>query len=71
MHTRASQFWNSKTGDGLNITVHAPGNGVATDYSRTADDHIACTIAVAPGELHYRFDSGTYRRRYVRDTTAI
>ena len=27
VHTRASQFWNSKTGDGLNIAVHATGNG--------------------------------------------
>lgn len=71
VHTHASQFWNSKRGDGLNIAVTAPGNSIATDYSRTADDQVACTIAVAPDELTYRFDSGTYRRRYVRDTTAV
>jgi hypothetical protein len=71
VHTNASRFWNDKTGNGLLIDAHAPNNHVATDYSRTADDKFACTIAVAPNELSYRFDSGTYRRRYVRDTTDV
>jgi len=71
VHTNASRFWNDKTGNGLLIDAHAPNNDVATDYSRTADDKLACTIAVAPNELSYRFDPGTYRRRYVRDTTDV
>ena len=71
VHSSSSQFWNSKTGNGFTVAVSAPGNHVATDYSRTADDKIACTIAIAPNELSYRFDSGTNRRRYVRDTTDV
>lgn len=71
VHTATSQYWNSKTGNGLIITADAPGNHVATSYSRTANDELACTIAVAPDELSYRFDSGTNRRRYVRDTTDV
>lgn len=71
VHAATSQFWSSKTGNGLIITADAPGNHVATGYSRTANDQLACTIAVAPGELSYRFDSGTNRRRYVRDTTDV
>ncbi|MEP6682883.1 MAG: hypothetical protein ABJA35_06470, partial [Parafilimonas sp.] len=71
VHTSASRFWNNKTGNGLFINVNAPNNHVATDYSRTSDDKLTCTIAVSPNELTYRFDSGTNRRRYVRDTTDV
>lgn len=71
VHTNASWFWNDNTGNGLLIDAHAPNNHVATDYSRTAGDELACTIAVSAKELSYRFDSGTYRRRYVRDTTDV
>jgi len=71
VHTGSSHFWNSSTGNGLTIAVTAPGKYVATDYSRTAKDQLACTIAVAENELAYRFDSGTQRRRYVRDTADV
>ncbi len=71
VHTHSSEFWNSETGNGLTVSVSSPGNHVATDYSRTSKDQVACNIAVAPNELTYRFDSGTYRRRYVRDTTDV
>lgn len=71
VHTSSSQFWNSKTGNGLNISVHAPGKHIAMDYSRTASDQLACNIAVAQNELTPRFDSGTQRRRFVRDTTDV
>ena len=71
VHTSSSQFWNSSTGNGLTVAVTAPGKYVATTYSRTAKDQLACTIAVAQNELQYRFDSGTQRRRYVRDTTDV
>lgn len=71
VYSNSSYFWNSKTGNGLNITVGAPSQHVAMDYCRTADDKLAYTIAVSPTEMQPRFDSDTKRRRYVRDTTDV
>jgi len=67
VHSSSSQFWNSTTGNGLTIDVNAPGKQVAMDYSRTADDKMAFTIAVSEKEMQPRFDSGTNRRRFIRD----
>ena len=67
VHSNSSKFWNSKTGNGLTVSVDAPGNQVAMDYSRTADDKLAYRIGVFPNEIVPRFDSGTHRRRYIRD----
>jgi hypothetical protein len=71
VHSSTSDFWNSKTGNGLTVSVTAPGKQIAMDYSRTADDKMACTIAISPAEMQPRFDPGTNRRRYVRDTTDV
>lgn len=71
VHSSSSRFWNSKTGNGLTIDVNAPGKQVAMDYSRTAVDKMVCTIAVSQTEMQPRFDSGTNRRRFVRDTMDI
>jgi hypothetical protein len=71
VHSSSSQFWNSKTGNGLMVSVDAPGRQVAMDYSRTANDELAYTIAVAPKELIPRFDSGTHRRRFLRDRADV
>jgi len=71
VHSSASDFWNSKTGHGLTVSVTAPGQQIAMDYSRTADDKLAYTLAVSPAEMQPRFDPGTNRRRYVRDTTDV
>lgn len=71
VHSSASDFWNSKTGNGLTVSVTSPGQQIAMDYSRTKDDKMACTIAVSPAEIQPRFDAGTNRRRYVRDTTDV
>ncbi len=71
VHSSTSRFWNSKTGDGLTIAVTAPGKQVAMKYSHTADDKMTCTIAVSQKEIQQRFDSGTQRRRFVRDTTNV
>lgn len=48
VHSRSSRFWNSRTGNGLTVAVETPGNEVAMDYSRTAEDRIAYTIGVSP-----------------------
>ncbi|HEY5748068.1 MAG TPA: trehalase family glycosidase [Chryseolinea sp.] len=71
VHSSASDFWNSKTGNGLTVSVTAPGKQIAMDYSRTAEDKLAYTLAVSPSEMQPRFDPGTNRRRYVRDTTDV
>jgi len=71
VHSSASDFWNSKTGNGLTVSVTAPGKQIAMDYSRTAEDKMAYTLAVSPTEMQPRFDPGTNRRRYVRDTTDV
>jgi hypothetical protein len=71
VHSSSSRFWNSKTGNGLSIEVAAPGKQVAMDYSRTADDKMAYTIAVAEKAILPRFDSGTHRRQFIRDRTDI
>ena len=71
VHTRSSDFWNSKTGNGLNITVDAPGQNVAMKYSRTNDDKLAYTISTAGKELVLKLDSGTNRRRFVRGRTDV
>ncbi len=71
VHSSSSQFWNSKTGNGLSVSVAAPGKQVAMDYSRTAEDKLSYTIAVAQKELEPRFDSGTHRRRFIRDRADV
>ncbi|WP_428329868.1 hypothetical protein [Mucilaginibacter sp.] len=71
VHTRSSNFWNSKTGNGLNITVSAPGKNVAMKYTRTNDDKLAYTISVSGKELLPKADSGTNRRRFIRGATDV
>jgi hypothetical protein len=71
VHTRSCDFWNSKTGNGLNITVDAPGKNVAMKYSRTNDDKLAYTITTSDKELLPKLDSGTNRRRFVRGRTDV
>jgi GH43 family beta-xylosidase len=71
VHSYSSRFWNSKTGAGLNVEVGSPGMVVALDYSRTMDDQLAFNVALSEKEIKPRFDSGTFRRRFVRDTTDV
>jgi hypothetical protein len=65
VHTRSSDFWNSKTGNGLTISVDAPGKNVAMKYSRTNDDKLAYTISTSGNDMRFKLDSGTNRRRFV------
>ncbi len=71
VHSNLSQFWNSKTGNGLTVSVAASGKQVAMDYSRTSNNQLAFNIAVTKNELMPRFDSATYRRRYIRDRNDV
>ncbi|HEX5154863.1 MAG TPA: hypothetical protein VFW07_25635 [Parafilimonas sp.] len=71
VHSSATQFWNSKTGNGLTIAVDARDRQVAMSYSHTAEDKLAYAISVSGQEMVPRFDSGTHRRRFIRDTTDV
>jgi hypothetical protein len=71
VHSSASDFWNSKTGNGLTIDIDASGKQVAMNYSRTIDDNLAVGVSISPDEIVPRFDAGTNRRRFVRDTTDV
>jgi hypothetical protein len=71
VHTTSSKFWNSRTGNGLNIAVDAPGNNVAMKYSRSMDDKLAYSITVSKKEMLPRYDSGTNRRRFIRNKTNV
>jgi len=66
VHSNWSDFWNSKTGNGLRVEVGAPGNKVAMVYSRTAGDKLGYAVTVAAKEMLPRYDTGTSRRRYIR-----
>ncbi|MDP9081065.1 MAG: hypothetical protein M3O71_26915 [Bacteroidota bacterium] len=71
VHTRTSNFWNSKTNNGLNVTVSAPGKNVAMKYSRTGDDKLAYTVSVSAKEMGLKGDTGTNRRRFIRGATDV
>jgi hypothetical protein len=71
VHTQSTNFWNSKSGNGLNVTVDAPGNKVAMKYTRTTDDKLAYTISISNKELLPKLDSGTNRRRFIRGSTDV
>ena len=71
VHTRSSSFWNSHTGNGLNITVEAPGKKVAMRYTRTNENRLAYAVTVSDKEMLPRFDSGTNRRRFIRGRTDV
>ncbi|HVU96298.1 MAG TPA: hypothetical protein VHE34_13800 [Puia sp.] len=71
VHTRLSSFWNGKTGNGLDVTVEAPGKQVAMRYTRTNDDRLAFGVTVSDVPMLPRYDSGTNRRRFIRGKTDV
>jgi hypothetical protein len=71
VHTQSSSFWNSKTGNGLNVAVDAPGEKVAMKYTRTNEDGLAYSITISDKEMVPHLDSGTNRRRFIRHRTDV
>ena len=71
VHTRTSNFWNTKTNNGLQVTVNAPGGQVAMRYTRTNDDKLAYAVTVSDKEMGYRTDSGTWRRRFIPNSEHV
>lgn len=71
VHSNSSLFWNSKTGNGLAISISAYEKKIVMDYSRTQDDKLAFTIGLSDREILPRFDSLTHRRRFVRNRSDV
>lgn len=71
VHSHSCDFWNSKTGNGLNVTINSPGKNVAMKYTRADDDRLAYTISVSRNEQVPKLDSDTHRRRYIRGRTDV
>jgi hypothetical protein len=71
VHSKTTRFWNSRTGNGMIIAIDAPGKNIAADYSRTPDNELTYTVTMAQQEIVPRFDSGTYRRRFIRNRTDV
>ncbi|RYY61333.1 MAG: hypothetical protein EOO05_06740 [Chitinophagaceae bacterium] len=69
VHSSSSRFWDSRTGNGLKVSVQVSGQQVAMDYRRTMTDQLAYSIMFDRNEALPRFDPGTNRRRYTRDTS--
>ncbi|MGN6396933.1 MAG: hypothetical protein ACTHMI_15290 [Mucilaginibacter sp.] len=65
VHTRSSSFWNTKTNNGLQVTINAPGKKVAMRYTRTNNNKLAYAVTVSDKEMGFRTDSGTWRRRFI------
>ena len=71
VHSGYSAFWNSKTGNGLTISASSPGKKTASKFTRDEDDKLIYSIAVSDEKLNYRYDEGTFRRRFVRGKTDV
>ncbi|HTR29382.1 MAG TPA: trehalase family glycosidase [Puia sp.] len=71
VHTNTSCFWNSQTGNGLDVAVESAGRPVAMKYTRAADDRLEYGITVSDREMLPRYDSGTNRRRFIRGKTKV
>ncbi len=71
VHTHSSDFWNSRTGNGLSLAIDAPGGQVAMKYTRTPEKRLACAVTVSEKAMLPRYDSGTNRRRFIRGRTDV
>lgn len=71
VHTGSSVFWNSSTGNGLNISTEAPGKQVASKFTRSAGDQLVYAVSVSDQEMKYRYDADTKRRRFIRGQTDV
>jgi len=70
VHSEASVFWNSTTGDALRVEARAEGKKIAMKYSRSEDDHLVCNFTVSDNELTYRYETEK-RSRFIRGKTDV
>jgi hypothetical protein len=71
VQSKSAKFWNSKTGNGLSISIEAPGQEVAMVYTRTKTDELDYSIIIAKDQIIPRYDSGINRRLFLRDKTDV
>jgi len=71
VHSQEASFWNSLTDNGLKVAVEAPHQQVAMKYTRTVDSTLAYAITTSSTAMVPRYDSGTHRRRYLRQATDV
>lgn len=71
VHSGSSAFWNSATGNGLNVSASSPGKFVVSKFSRSNEDELAFSFSVSDQEMKFRYDSLTYRRRFIRQKTDV
>jgi hypothetical protein len=71
VHTNYSSFWNSKTDNGLKISVLSEVEKVAMKYSRSNNDELVYNVTASKDELIPRYDGDTHRRRFIREKTDV
>lgn len=71
VHSNYSAFWNSKTGNGLKITVASSGKQIASSFTRSGEDKLAYNVTVSDHEMIPRYDDDTHRRRFIRGKTDV
>lgn len=70
VHTNSSVFWNNTTGNALKVEVTSPGKQVAMKFSRSNDDKLIYSIAVADSTLPCRYETEK-RSRFIRGKTDV
>ena len=70
VHSNSSIFWNSKTGNGLQVQVADPGKQVAMKYSRSETDELVYHITVSDEEMTPRYEKEK-RSRFIRGKTDV
>ncbi|MFA7420310.1 MAG: hypothetical protein WCZ90_11560 [Melioribacteraceae bacterium] len=71
VHTDYSSFWNSKTGNGLKVTVAAKNQKSAMQFTRSNEDELVLNIGISEKEMLPRYDSSVNRRRFIRGKTDV
>jgi len=71
VHSGSSDFWNSSTGNGLNVSASTPGKFIVSKFSRSKDDELEFSFSVSDQEMKLRYDSAVNRRRFIRQKTDV
>jgi hypothetical protein len=71
VHSASSVFWNSKTGNGLKVSVSVPGKQVVSKFSRTNTDMLEYALTVSDQDIKYRYQPGINRSRFIRKKTDV
>jgi hypothetical protein len=70
VHTGRATFWKNGEARCLDLAANPAGRAPAVKFTR-AGSGLSCVFSAPPQEARYRFDPGTFRRRFVRKTTSV